>query len=148
METNRSHISERIRASRKAKRLTQAELDAAAGLPTSSISKVESKKRELTAAEFLRVSQVLAIPLDSLAGRDATHVYSEEAKVVEALREIPFEDYKRILVQIEASIHFLSKDKDPDTKAELGEMVVALNKLAKEDTRPRSRFQNVKRVRK
>lgn len=148
METNRLDISEIIKSSRKAKRLTQAELDTAAGLPTSSISKVESKKRELTATEFVRVSEVLCIPLDSLAGRDASIVYSEEAKLVEALREIPFEDYKRILLQMEASLHFLAKDKDQETKKHLTEMVFTLSKLATEDSRPRSRFQNVKRVRK
>ena len=148
METNRNDISERIRVSRRAKRLTQAELDTAAGLPTSSISKVESKKRELTANEFVRVSDVLAIPLDSLAGREAICVYSEEARLIEALREIPFEDYKRILLQIESSLHFLSKDKEPEVQRELREMVFTLSKLATEDSRPRSQFQEIKRVRK
>jgi transcriptional regulator with XRE-family HTH domain len=148
MQTNRNDISENIRVTRKAKRLTQAELDTAAGLPTSSISKVESKRRELTATEFVRVSDVLAITLDSLAGREAICVYSEEARLIEALREIPFEDYKRILLQIESSLHFMSKDKELEVQTKLREMVLTLSKLANDDSRPRSRFQEVKRVRK
>lgn len=46
------------------------------------------------------------LPVDSLTGNSDGFIFSEEVKVVEALREIPFEDYKRIISMIEASVYY------------------------------------------
>ena len=94
MQNEMNNISEKIRDLRKAKSIKQSELDIAAKLPRSSISKIELGKREATASELVRIAQSLGVTLDTLVSRDNAFVYLEEIKVIEALREIPFEDYQ------------------------------------------------------
>lgn len=147
MQSNPAYIASRIRSLRIAKEMKQAELDERAELPRSSISKIETSKREATASELVRIAQALGVTLDILvAGQDA-FVYVEEIKVIEALREIPFDDYKRILGTIEAQVYFTAKDAKAPLKQHLDALVAALTHLSQSDRRPRSRIAETKRVR-
>lgn len=127
--------------------MKQAELDERAELPRSSISKIENEKREATASELARIAQALGVTLDVLVAGKSAFVYQEEIKVIEALREIPFEDYKRILGTLEAQVYFAAKDARPPLKEHLLELVSELTHLSQADRRPRSDFAERKRVR-
>ena len=145
---NPSYIAERIRSLRLAKDLKQAELDEAAGLPRSSVSKIETNKREATASELTRIARTLGVTLDMLVSSDDAFVYREEIKIIEALREIPFADYQRILRTLEAQVYFAAKDAKELQKEHLQELVEALTVLSQADRRPRNQIQDIKRVRK
>ena len=148
MQSDSVHIAQRIRNLRMAKNLRQAELDEAARLPRSSVSKIETEKRDATAGELVRIAQALGVTLDMLVSGDNEFVYLEEIKVIEALREIPFEDYQRILRTLEAQVYFAAKDAEAPLKQHLQELVAALTNLSQADRRPRGRIANVKRARK
>lgn len=127
--------------------MKQAELDERAELPRSSMSKIENEKREATASELARIAQALGVTLDVLVTGKSAFVYQEEIKVIEALRVIPFEDYKRILGTLEAQVYFAAKDARPPLKEHLLELVSELTHLSQADMRPRSDFAERKRVR-
>lgn len=129
-----------------ARNVKQSELDEKSGLPRSTISKIENSKREATASELVRIAQALGLTLDMLVAGSDSFVYQEEMKVIEALREIPFEDYKRILHTIEAQVYFASKDTTKTRKEYLEELVGSLTQLSQGDRRPRSHFAENKRV--
>lgn len=130
-----------------AKNLKQADLDLEAKLPRTSISKIETGKREAAASELVRIGHALGVTLDTLVSGENAFVYLEEIKVIEALREIPFEDYKRILGTVEAQVYFTSKDAKGPRKEYLHDLVQVLINLAKEDRRPRGRYEEAKRIR-
>lgn len=146
MQSDPKFISDRIRSLRMARSVKQAELDENAGLPRSSISKIENVKREATASELVRIAQALGVTLDMLVTDSDSFVYQEEMKVIEALREIAFDDYKRILHTLEAQVYFASKDTSEMRKKYLEDLVGALTQLAQGDRRPRSHFTENKRV--
>lgn len=146
MHSDPKTISERIRSLRVARNVKQSELDEKADLPRSTISKIENSKREATASELVRIAQALGVTLDMLVAGSDSFVYQEEMKVIEALREIPFDDYRRILHTLEAQVYFASKDAAPDRKRFLEELVGALTQLSQGDRRPRSHFAENKRV--
>lgn len=148
MQSDPQEIASRIRELRTAKNLKQSELDEAAGLPKSTISKIELLKREPTASELVRIAQALGVSLDMLVSGETAFAYIEEIKVIEALREVPFEDYRRILSQLEAQVYFAAKDAQAPLKQHLQELVGALGKLSMADRRPRSHGSDVKRIRK
>ena len=147
MQNKAAYISDRIRSLRKAKNMKQSELDDAAKLPRSSISKIELNKREASASELVRIAQSLGVTLDTLVSGENAFVYLEEIKVIEALREIPFEDYQRILRTLEAQVYFAAKDADSTLKQHLQDLVAALTSLSQTDKRPRGHISNMKRVR-
>ncbi len=146
MQSDPKFISDRIRSLRMARNVKQSELDEKSGLPRSTISKIENSKREATASELVRIAQALGLTLDMLVAGSDSFVYQEEMKVIEALREIPFEDYKRILHTIEAQVYFASKDTTKSRKDYLEELVGSLTQLSQGDRRPRSHFAENKRV--
>lgn len=147
MQSDPSFIANRIRSLRLARDMKQSELDERASLPVSSTSKIEKERREASASELVRIAQALGVTLDVLVtGKDA-FVYQEEIKVIEALREIPFEDYRRILGTIEAQVYFASKDAPEELREHLLEMVSELTRLSQSDRRPRSNIKNKKRIR-
>lgn len=146
MQSDPKFISDRIRSLRMARNVKQSELDEKSGLPRSTISKIENSKREATASELVRIAQALGLTLDMLVAGSDSFVYQEEMKVIEALREIPFEDYKRILHTIEAQVYFASKDTSKSRKEYLEELVGSLTQLSQGDRRPRSHFAENKRV--
>ncbi len=121
-------------------------MDEAANLPRSTTSKIENNKREATASELVRIAQVLGVTLDTLVSGDSAFVYREEIKVIEALREIPFEDYQRILRTLEAQVYFAAKDAKAPLKEHLQDLVAALTNLSQVDRRPRTHIADVKRV--
>ena len=140
-------IVQKLKAHRIARSISQSEMDARAVLPKATTCKIETERRELSASELVRMSRVLSVPLAAFAN-DSTIVYKEEAKIVEALRLIPFEDYKRILFALETALYFSSKhaiDEDKDTLQDLAD---TLNQLGLSDSRPRTHIANIKRVRK
>ena len=146
MQSDPKFIADRIRTLRIARNLKQAELDERTELPRTSISKIETGKREATASELVRIAHALGITLDMLIKGSDSFVYLDEMKVIEALREIAFADYSRILRTIEASVYFASKDAAPSRKAHLENLVGFLTQFAQEDRRPRSHFAEKKRV--
>lgn len=149
MEKKFKTISDRIKALRKTKKLTQAELDQMAGLPVSSISKIENGKRDATAEELIRISKSLGVSLNAFSTNEELFVYAEEVKVIEALREIPFEDYRQIIRTIESQVYFASKDSGSKHKEHLQDLVASLSAMTQADQRPRSVYaKQVTRVRK
>ena len=116
-------------------------------MPQNATSKIERLKKETTASEIIRIAHALGVSLDILVSDADTFVYQEEIKVVEALREIPFEDYKRVLSQVEAQVYFAAKDAGAERRKHLEGLVVALGQLARADRRPRSEFAEKKRLR-
>ena len=147
MQNEPAYIAERIRTIRIARGLKQAEIDNLAGLPSSSTSKIERNMREATASELVRIAQALGMTLDTLLSGKSAFVYQEEIKVIEALREIPFDDYKQILRTLEAQVYFSAKDAKPPLKEHLIDLVSELTRLSQSDIRPRSDFAERKRVR-
>ena len=147
MQGDSSHIANRIRALRTAKGLKQSALDDIAQLPGTSICKIEIGKREPTASELVRIARALGTSLDGLVNGETNFAYNEEIKIIEALREISFEDYQRILRMLEACVYYQSKDSDTPLKDHLLELVSALTTLSEADNRPRSKFQEKKRIR-
>ena len=101
------------------------------------ISKIELGNREITTSELIRIARALGTPVDSLTGNNENYIYNEEIKIVEALREIPFEDYKRIISVLEASVYYTAKDVDDNKKAQLLDLVTSLASFVKNDQRPR-----------
>jgi transcriptional regulator with XRE-family HTH domain len=146
MQSDQAHIANRIRLLRIAKDIKQSELDEKAQLPRSSVSKIETLKREATASEFVRIAQALGVTLDVLVSGLDAFVYQEEIKVIEALRVIPFEDYKSIIGTLEARVYFAAKDAKAPLKDYMEELRVALMPLAQSDRRPRSQIADKKRV--
>lgn len=146
MQSDPKFIADRIRSLRIAKNMKQAELDEKTELPRSSISKIENGKREATASELVRIAQALGVTLDMLVTDSDSFVYQEEMKVIEALREIPFDDYRRILHTLEAQVYFAAKDTTPGRKEYLEGLVGSLTQLSQGDRRPRSHFAENKRV--
>lgn len=146
MQSDPKFIADRIRSLRIAKNMKQADLDEKTELPRSSISKIENGKREATASELVRIAQALGVTLDMLVKDSDSFVYQEEMKVIEALREIPFDDYRRILHTLEAQVYFAAKDTSPGRKEFLEDLVGSLTQLSQGDRRPRSHFAENKRV--
>lgn len=146
MQDSAEFIAGQIRSLRIAKGIKQSDLDHEAGLPRSSISKIEIGKREATACELMRIARALGVNLDTFMEGTGSFVYQEEIKIIESLREIPFDDYQRILHSIEAQIYYASKDAPSDRKRYLEDLVGSLTKLAQADRRPRSKFAQAKRV--
>lgn len=146
MQSDPKFIADRIRSLRIAKNMKQADLDEKTELPRSSISKIENGKREATASELVRIAQALGVTLDMLVTDSDSFVYQEEMKVIEALREIPFDDYRRILHTLEAQVYFAAKDTSPLRKEFLEDLVGSLTQLSQGDRRPRSHFAENKRV--
>lgn len=146
MQSDPKFIADRIRSLRIARNVKQAELDEKTELPRSSISKIENGKREATASELVRIAQALGVTLDMLVTDSDSFVYQEEMKVIEALREIPFDDYRRILHTLEAQVYFAAKDTTPGRKEYLEGLVGSLTQLSQGDRRPRSHFAENKRV--
>lgn len=144
----RQNIADKLKSLRKAKELTQAELDEMAQLPKSSISKIENRKREATANELIRIAHCLGVNLNAFSSTEDVFVYAEEIKVVEALREIPFEDYQRLIKTLEAQVYFASKDVNRNKKEYLQELVASLSSMSSSDQRPRSHYADRIRIRK
>jgi transcriptional regulator with XRE-family HTH domain len=143
MNIEHIQIGERIRKARLAKKIKQSDLDTDAELPRSSVSKIELGNREITTSELIRIARALGTPVDSLTGANDSFIYSEEIKVVEALREIPFEDYKRIISMLEASVYYTAKDVNEGKKGHLLDLVASLASLSKNDQRPRPVQKNI-----
>ncbi|MGE3756455.1 MAG: helix-turn-helix domain-containing protein [Pseudobdellovibrionaceae bacterium] len=146
MQSDPKFIADRIRSLRIARNVKQAELDEKTEMPRSSISKIENGKREATASELVRIAQALGVTLDMLVTDSDSFVYQEEMKVIEALREIPFDDYRRILHTLEAQVYFAAKDTTQVRKEFLESLVGSLTQLSQGDRRPRSHFAENKRV--
>ncbi len=148
MQNDQTYLANRIRSIRISRGLKQSELDERAELPMTATTKIERGLREATASELVRIAQALGMTLDMLVMGKSEFVYKEEIKIIEALREVPFEDYKRILETIEAQVYFAAKDARTPLKEHLLELVSELTRLSQSDRRPRSDFADRKRIRK
>lgn len=147
MQSDPKLIASKIKSLRIAKNITQSDLDMAAELPRSSISKIELGKREATASELVKIALALGVNGDTLLSSEDVFVYREEIKIIEALREISFESYQRIIKTLEAEVYFTAKDVATNQKQYLQDIVAALMHLSKSDKRPRGRFLETKRAR-
>jgi hypothetical protein len=67
--------------------------------------------------------------------------------MIEALREISFDDYRRILGTLEAQVYFAAKDAKAPLKENLLELVSQLTHLSQSDIRPHSNIAERKRFR-
>jgi len=145
-EVNKN-IARKLKGFRIAKSISQAEMDARAALPRSATCKIETEAREATAAELIRMARVVGVPLGAFAS-DTSVAFSEEVKLIEALRVIPFEDYQRILGMLETSVYYSAKDAPETQQTEMQGLVEVINQLRTTDSRPRTHLAHVKRVRK
>lgn len=143
MNIEHTQIGERIKKARLAKQMKQSDLDTDAQLTSTAISKIERGSREITMSELVRIARALGTSIDSLTGNTDGFIYNEEIKIVEALREIPFEDYKRIISMIEASVYYTAKDAEPIKKNSLLDLVSNLASFLKYDQRPRPIDKNI-----
>lgn len=64
------HIGARIAARRQAVHMTQAVLEARAGLPATSLAKIEAGTRDVSATELRVLARVLRIGMEELIGTD------------------------------------------------------------------------------
>lgn len=131
-------VREKIKKLRMARGLKQSDIDANAGLPTNSISKIERGIRSATAEELIRIAKTLGVPLDAFSDESTAYVAREEVKIVEALRELSFEEYRDFLRKVEARIYFKAKDAHGKEKIGLGALVSSLRKMCDCDLRPRT----------
>lgn len=99
-QTLKTHIADRLRELRKERGIRQKELDQLIGLPVTSISKIERGKREATAVEIVQICSVFGVTVQSFLDPDSPVVFVNEAKLVEAMRTMPAEDYDLIIDQI------------------------------------------------
>lgn len=146
MQSDSTYIANRIREVRISRDMKQAELDERAELTKGATTKIERNLREATANELVRIARALGMTLDTLVMGKSAFVYQEEIRVIEALRVIPFEDYKRILGTLEAQVYFAAKDAKAPLKEHLLELVSELTQLSQADRRPRPDFAERKRV--
>ena len=144
----RDDVCRRIKEFRVGLGLKQADVDAGAELPKNSTSKMERGLREPTAGELIRVAKMFRVPLEAFTGEEASFVAREEAKIVEALRELTFEEYKDVLQGLEYRLYYKAKDSLGKEKIALGCLVSALQKLSQNDMRPRTNIAATVRDRK
>ena len=131
-------VANKIKELRMARGLKQADVDAHADLPMNSTSKIERGLRNATADELIRISKTFSVPLDAFSGESTAYVSREEVRVVEALRELSFVEYRDLLRKVEARIYFKAKDAFGKEKIELGALVSALRQMSESDLRPRT----------
>ena len=131
-------LGERLKELRVARGIRQSDLDLEAGLPTSSISKIEAGRRQVTAEELIPLSKALSVPPEVLLSDDTEFIYKDEIEIIKALREISFKDYKNFLVDLEAFTYYKAKGtKRKELKKYLLSIVDSLRKLQLRDNRPR-----------
>lgn len=140
-------VTQKLKALRIAKSISQSEMDERAKLPRAATCKIETDRREPTASELVRMARVVGVPLN-VFGHESTIVFSEESKIIEALREIPFEDYQRILTMIETAVYYAAKEVGGDHRAKMENLVEVMQGLRLSDQRARTQIADVKRVRK
>ena len=148
MQNDPNYIAGRIQNLRMMRGMSQEELGKRAGISKSAISKIENARREATASEIIRIAQAVGVTLDILVNGQDNFVYQEEIKVIEALREIPFDDYRSILEEIEYKLYSRARDAQTPLKEHLDDLVASLTHLAQSDKRPRTDFAERKRVKK
>ena len=131
-------VADKIKELRMARGLKQSDVDGDAGLPLNSTSKIERGLRNATADELIRIAKTLGVPLDAFSDESTAYVAREEVKIVEALRELTFEEYRDFLRKVEARIYFKAKDAPCKQKVALGALVSSLRKMSESDLRPRT----------
>lgn len=142
-------VADKIKELRIARGLKQADIDLDADLPTNSTSKIERGMRSATAEELIRIAKTLGVPLDAFSDEETSYVAREEVRIVEALRELSFEEYREFLRKVEARIYFKAKDATGKEKIGLGALVSSLRKMSEHDLRPRTNIAaNIKESRK
>lgn len=146
MNSESTLIGKRIREVRLAKGLKQTALNDLAELPINSVCKIERGHREPSTPELLRIARALSTTIDFLTNASSTFVCTEEIKVIEALRVLKYEDYKRIIRTIEAQIYFDAKDVGDSRKHYIHGLVSELTRLSSTDLRPRSHIEEQKRI--
>jgi len=98
--------------------------------------------------QLIRISQSLGVSLNSFSLNEEAFVYQDEIKIIQALREVEFEDYQRFIKMVEAQIYFKAKDCGSKHKEHLQNLMASLSSMTAEDLRPRSSYvKEVKRVR-
>lgn len=130
-------IGLKIKKLRLEKKIFQTELDNLCRLPKSTIAKIESGRRTVSALELSQIAESLGVSLGCFFRSDSVAVTSEERVVIEALRQIDFDKYKRMMKSLEATIYFKAKAEKSEKKTKLKEMVIKLSQLREQDLRPR-----------
>ena len=137
-------ILEKLKKLRKARSITQFELDKMAGLPRGSITKIENGNREMTAPELIRITKSLKVRVTAFLGSEI-YICNEEIKMIQAFRELHFDDYRMLINLLESRIYFSSKEAEGEKKEYLKNLVTTLYKMSLEDKRPKE--QNIEKQR-
>lgn len=132
------NIASVIKNIRLSKKIFQADLDKMAGLPKSTIAKIETGRRDVSAIELLKISKALGVSINAFYRTGTITASLEELDIVEALRIVSFEKYEWILETLEADIYFKAKEEKSDKKTRMRELVLKLSDLRLRDQRPRS----------
>ena len=148
MRNYRKEIAERIRLSRKSREMTQTKLGEWAGLSGITISKIELGIRNIAADELIRISRALGINFDFLIDEKGYLLFDRDKNIIEALRVIPFEDYKRIIKDLESTLYSIATAHKGKEHQQLLEMVADLSLLTHSEHRPRSFLEQPKCSRK
>jgi transcriptional regulator with XRE-family HTH domain/Zn-dependent peptidase ImmA (M78 family) len=100
-----TEIGERVRESRIALGLTQAELAERIGLERSMIAKVEAGGRQLDALELFRLADVLGLPLGHFLRRPVPTVVSRRASLTEDTATSAARDQYLMQAELESWLH-------------------------------------------
>jgi transcriptional regulator with XRE-family HTH domain len=146
MKTTTQEIGTRIRKVRVAKNIRQSDLDIEAKLPRGTISKIELGYREATVVELVQIAHVLGTNIDSLISEKNMFVSDEEVKVIEALRELDFDEYQRVIRIVEGALYFTAKYDEAEKKEFKLSLVQSLARMGTNDMRPRSQLLEKKRA--
>lgn len=138
MKKSEIDFGSKIRELRISKKITQNELDKLANLPATSTAKIEQGRRQVEANELMQIANALSVSVHWFFPDQQIHIAPEEIDVLEALRIVAFDKYKRIITSLEADIYFRAKEVRPEKKKKFSELVVKLSRLGLSDHRPRA----------
>ena len=138
------NFSERLKNLRKTRNMTQAKLDKMAGLTPASVSKIENGKRAMSASELIRIAKALKVRVTAFLGSEI-YICNEEIKMIQAFRELHFDDYRMLINLLESRIYFSSKEAEGEKKGYMEDLVTTLYKMSLEDKRPKE--QNIEKQR-
>lgn len=138
MKKSEIDFGSKIKELRISKKITQNELDKLANLPATSTAKIEQGRRQVEANELMQIANALSVSVHWFFPDQQIHIAPEEIDVLEALRIVAFEKYKKIITSLEADIYFRAKEVRPEKKKKFSELVVKLSRLGLSDHRPRA----------
>ena len=114
MKKSEIDFGSKIKELRISKKITQNELDKLANLPATSTAKIEQGRRQVEANELMQIANALSVSVHWFFPDQQIYIAPEEIDVLEALRIVAFDKYKRIITSLEADIYFRAKEVRPE----------------------------------